>query len=351
MKEEFLGSGEIDDFYRGELKVGIKYQPSGGSKAEGTLVVDVKRAKELPPMDVEGTSSVVKLYLLPNRKSSGKRKTGVIKHNLNPVWEEKFTFEDVSLEELSHERVLEISVWSHDRTSHSFIGCLRLGSAPGFGTKQYDWMDSADDEVTHWVDMLRKPGEWVEQWHVLRTTLKPQITTNQRMSTPSFSISRTPSIEDSLGDDESAVSGLGSERGSRFIPVTDHELMDSTEIGTFAEESFTRSPNRSGLLGLKRPDSISSLGSMTSIYSGAGGRGDYDITGEVQVGVHYSNGELHIHVNRAEGLAAAKSNGYSDPYIKTYLLPDKAKHTKKKTAVRKKTLDPVYDETLKVLYS
>ena len=94
--------------------------------------------------------------------------------------------------------------------------------------------------------------------------------------------------------------------------------------------------------------SLSSFGSMTSIYSEAGGKGDYDITGEVLVGVYYKNNQLHIHVDRARGLAAANSSGYSDPYIKTYLLPDKAKHTKQKTSVKKKTLDPVYNETLKV---
>ena len=94
--------------------------------------------------------------------------------------------------------------------------------------------------------------------------------------------------------------------------------------------------------------SVSSFGSMTSIYSEAGGKGDYDITGEVLVGVYYRGNQLHVHVDRARGLAAADSNGYSDPYIKTYLLPDKAKHTKQKTSIKKKTLDPVYNETLKV---
>ena len=104
----------------------------------------------------------------------------------------------------------------------------------------------------------------------------------------------------------------------------------------------------SGLLSLKQAGSVTSFGSMTSIYSEAGGKGSYDITGEVLVGVYYKSGQLHIHVERARGLAAADSNGYSDPYIKTYLLPDKAKHTKQKTSVKKKTLDPVYNETLKV---
>ena len=53
-----------------------------------------------------------------------------------------------------------------------------------------------------------------------------------------------------------------------------------------------------------------------------------------------------VHVNRARGLAAANSNGYSDPYVKTYLLPDRSKHSKRKTSVNKRTLNPIYDQTL-----
>ena len=95
-------------------------------------------------------------------------------------------------------------------------------------------------------------------------------------------------------------------------------------------------------------DSLSSLGSM-SVYSEAGGKGKYDITGEMLVGMYYKNCQLHIHVERARGLAAADSNGYSDPYVKAYLLPDK--HTKRKTSVKRKTLDPVYNEELIVSLS
>lgn len=35
-------------------------------------------------------------------------------------------------------------------------------------------------------------------------------------------------------------------------------------------------------------------------------------------------------------------------YVKTYLLPDKSTQSKRKTAVKKKTLNPVYDETFRV---
>ncbi len=51
-----------------------------------------------------------------------------------------------------------------------------------------------------------------------------------------------------------------------------------------------------------------------------------------------------MEIHNARGIAAADSNGLSDPYIKTYLLPDKSKHSKRKTVIRKKTLEPIFNE-------
>ena len=97
--------------------------------------------------------------------------------------------------------------------------------------------------------------------------------------------------------------------------------------------------------------STASFGSMTSIYSsalGPGGKRDYDITGEVLFSVIHVDNQLIINVNRARNLAATNKQGFSNAYVKTYLLPDKSKNSKLKTTVRKKTLNPVYNETLKV---
>ena len=41
-------------------------------------------------------------------------------------------------------------------------------------------------------------------------------------------------------------------------------------------------------------------------------------------------------------------NVLCDRYVKVYLLPDKSKSGKRKTKVKKHTLNPVFDETLKV---
>lgn len=85
------------------------------------------------------------------------------------------------------------------------------------------------------------------------------------------------------------------------------------------------------------------------MYSTVPEKGDYSISGEVLFGVEYVKGQLVILVDRARDIAAADKSGTSDPYVKTYLLPDRKKETKKKTKVIKKSLNPVYNETLKVI--
>ena len=101
------------------------------------------------------------------------------------------------------------------------------------------------------------------------------------------------------------------------------------------------------LQGLARYGSVSSFSSNLSTYSEAGaGKGDYPITGEVLFGVCYKDGQLLIHVEKARGLAAADKGGFSNPYIKTYLLPDKSQQSKRKTKVMKHTLEPKYSQLL-----
>ncbi|XP_031243193.1 synaptotagmin-like protein 2 isoform X12 [Mastomys coucha] len=89
-------------------------------------------------------------------------------------------------------------------------------------------------------------------------------------------------------------------------------------------------------------------GSVMSIYSGD--FGNLEVKGSVQFAIDYveSLKELHVFVAQCKDLAAADvKKQRSDPYVKTYLLPDKGKMGKKKTLVVKKTLNPVYNEILR----
>ncbi|KAJ8378427.1 hypothetical protein AAFF_G00242420 [Aldrovandia affinis] len=88
-------------------------------------------------------------------------------------------------------------------------------------------------------------------------------------------------------------------------------------------------------------------GSMMSLFS-SGEFGMVEVRGSLQFSLHYDTKkeELQVRVCRCQDLALARKNR-SDPYVKTYLLPDKSSHSKKKTVVKKKTVNPVYEETLK----
>ncbi|KAL6084748.1 hypothetical protein STEG23_027837 [Scotinomys teguina] len=57
----------------------------------------------------------------------------------------------------------------------------------------------------------------------------------------------------------------------------------------------------------------------------------------------YGSDQLVVRMLQALDLPAKDSNGFSDPYVKIYLLPDRKK--KFQTKVHRKTLNPVFNET------
>ncbi|XP_072913484.1 synaptotagmin-like protein 2 [Hemitrygon akajei] len=91
-------------------------------------------------------------------------------------------------------------------------------------------------------------------------------------------------------------------------------------------------------------------GSLQSLYSDPGDFGNVAVQGAIQFRLQYEEAkkEFQIYVHQCRGLAAASKRKYtSDPYVKTYLLPDRSWTSKRKTSVKKATLNPQYNETLK----
>uniref|UniRef100_A0A3Q4MTZ7 Double C2-like domains, gamma n=1 Tax=Neolamprologus brichardi TaxID=32507 RepID=A0A3Q4MTZ7_NEOBR len=68
--------------------------------------------------------------------------------------------------------------------------------------------------------------------------------------------------------------------------------------------------------------------------------------GRILVSLCYNTekGCLLVGIIRCAHLAAMDSNGYSDPFVKTVLQPDMGKKSKYKTSVKKKTLNPEFNE-------
>ncbi|XP_063171534.1 rabphilin-3A [Candoia aspera] len=74
--------------------------------------------------------------------------------------------------------------------------------------------------------------------------------------------------------------------------------------------------------------------------------GEVEERGKILVSLMYSTqkGGLIVGIVRCVHLAAMDANGYSDPFVKIFLKPDMGKKAKQKTQIKKKTLNPEFNE-------
>ncbi|XP_075562722.1 synaptotagmin-like protein 3 isoform X3 [Pelecanus crispus] len=114
------------------------------------------------------------------------------------------------------------------------------------------------------------------------------------------------------------------------------------------EEDITTSPTSDAVFCDGRKHG--SLYSLNSTCTESGNFGKANVTGEIEFAIRYIFKAciLEICIKGCKNLAYGEEKKKKcNPYVKVYLLPDKSSRSKRKTAVKKSTVDPVFDETLK----
>ncbi|XP_069749097.1 synaptotagmin-like protein 2 isoform X2 [Narcine bancroftii] len=161
--------------HRGVINLAIKYIPIGtlgtGDPPTGEVHIWMKCARDLPQLRSSGVDSFVKCYVLPDTSKKSYQKTRIVKKDINPIYNHTIVYDGFRTEDLK-EACVELTVWDHEKLTNHFLGGLRLGLGTGYSYGiSVEWMDSTEEEVALWQEMMSNPNEWIPGSLALRAQL------------------------------------------------------------------------------------------------------------------------------------------------------------------------------------
>ncbi|NXF89181.1 SYTL3 protein, partial [Eubucco bourcierii] len=134
----------------------------------------------------------------------------------------------------------------------------------------------------------------------------------------------------------------------QLVTGTQNDSEVLTKRNSEEEEDITTSPTSDAVFcGGKKHGSLYSL---NSTCTESGNFGKADVTGEIEFAIRYifKARILEICIRACKNLAYGEEKKKKcNPYVKVYLLPDKSARSKRKTTVKKSTVNPEFDEILK----
>uniref|UniRef100_A0A663M6E1 Synaptotagmin like 2 n=1 Tax=Athene cunicularia TaxID=194338 RepID=A0A663M6E1_ATHCN len=148
-------------------KILPSFQASNPSSGE--VHIWVKDVKDLLQLRPSGVDSFVKCYVLPDTSKKSYQKTRVIKRDTNPIFNHTIVYDGFHTEDLK-DACVELTVWDHEKLTNHFLGGIRLGLGTGLSYGiSVDWMDSTQEEVAFWQEMMSAANEWIEGLLPLRS--------------------------------------------------------------------------------------------------------------------------------------------------------------------------------------
>ncbi|XP_071596757.1 synaptotagmin-like protein 3 isoform X1 [Heliangelus exortis] len=166
------------------------------------------------------------------------------------------------------------------------------------------------------------PGQNVERRKQRRSQSDTAINITSRVKS-------TPSLQQLISGDQN---------GNEFL----------TKRNCKDEEDITTSPTSDAVFCDGRKHG--SLYSLNSTCTESGNFGKANVKGEIEFAIRYIFKAciLEICIKGCKNLAYGEEKKKKcNPYVKVYLLPDKSPRSKQKTRVKKSTVDPEFNETLK----